>query len=250
MEETVVLERVFRGPPGSANGGYACGVTAEPLRGIAVEVTLRRPPPLERPLTRAVSTDGVELRDGDEVVATARESELDLELPDPVPFDVARSASRDFDADEYERGHPFPSCFTCGPHREPGDGLRIFPAHIPRSSPMVAWPWEPDAAFAGDDGLIREPVLWAALDCPSGLTRVHAETAPTPHVLGRMTAEVRRRPEPGERLVAAGWETDEQGRKRFSGAALWSEDGEVLATNRALWIMLSDEQAAAFTGRT
>ena len=39
----------FCGPPATANGGYACGAIAE-LLGDGVEVTLRRPPPLGRPL--------------------------------------------------------------------------------------------------------------------------------------------------------------------------------------------------------
>jgi hypothetical protein len=39
----------FSGPPATANGGYACGTIAELLGG-DVEVTLRRPPPLGRPL--------------------------------------------------------------------------------------------------------------------------------------------------------------------------------------------------------
>jgi hypothetical protein len=249
MEETVVLEPQFRGPPGSANGGYTCGVTAAPLSGQPVEVTLRLPPPLDLPLTRATTPEGVELRDGDAVIAAARHSELDLEAVDPVPFETARAGSEEFDVEDYERRHPFPSCFVCGPTREPGDGLRIFPARIARDYPMVAWPWEPHGAFVDDDGLVREQVLWAALDCPSGLTRVHEGTAPAPHVLGRLTVDVRRRPGPDERLVVAGWETSEEGRKRFSGSALWSEDGEVLAASRAVWIMLTDEQSAAFTGR-
>jgi hypothetical protein len=37
------------GPPATANGGYACGAIAELLGG-GPEVTLRRPPPLGRPL--------------------------------------------------------------------------------------------------------------------------------------------------------------------------------------------------------
>ena len=43
------LEERFCGPPATANGGYACGIIAELLGG-DVEVTLRRPPPLGRPL--------------------------------------------------------------------------------------------------------------------------------------------------------------------------------------------------------
>ncbi len=43
------FRRRFCGPPGMANGGFACGSIAA-LHGGAAEVTLRRPLPLERPL--------------------------------------------------------------------------------------------------------------------------------------------------------------------------------------------------------
>ena len=39
----------FNGPPETAHGGYACAVAAQFL-GWSAEVSLRRPPPLERPL--------------------------------------------------------------------------------------------------------------------------------------------------------------------------------------------------------
>ena len=48
--ETVTIDRRFRGPLRSANGGYACGLLGSRV-GPAAEVTLRLPPPLERPLT-------------------------------------------------------------------------------------------------------------------------------------------------------------------------------------------------------
>ncbi len=46
----ITFERRFRGPLTSANGGYACGRLAAFVDDADVEVTLRRPPPLERPL--------------------------------------------------------------------------------------------------------------------------------------------------------------------------------------------------------
>jgi hypothetical protein len=49
VSETLTIEGRFNGPEGSGNGGYTCGLLARELDGEA-EVTLRRPPPLDRPL--------------------------------------------------------------------------------------------------------------------------------------------------------------------------------------------------------
>ena len=62
----------FNGPPGSANGGYACGVIAQQVPSHLVEVTLRRPPPLDTTLfvERAAQQYSVHLDNGD-VIAVA-----------------------------------------------------------------------------------------------------------------------------------------------------------------------------------
>jgi len=52
MTERVTIDRRFRGPSDSGNGGYVCGVVAALVGGPA-EVTLRSPPPLDRPSARA-----------------------------------------------------------------------------------------------------------------------------------------------------------------------------------------------------
>ena len=45
MNQQVIIDPRFRGPPESANGGYVCGIVAG-LIGETAEVTLRRPPPI------------------------------------------------------------------------------------------------------------------------------------------------------------------------------------------------------------
>lgn len=50
MTETLTIPARFNGPPGSANGGYTCGRVAQLVGAEEVEVSLRTPPPLERPL--------------------------------------------------------------------------------------------------------------------------------------------------------------------------------------------------------
>ena len=217
----VVLARRFRGPTGSANGGYTCGSLAR-FVGEPAEVTLRLPPPLERPL-RVEERDGTMLLlDGDAVVAEARRSELELEVPEPPAFEAARRAA---DSSPRSAGDgEFPQCFVCGPERGAGDGLRIFPGPV---DGLVAAPWQPR------DEVARE-VVWAAIDCPGAFAVGFAERGET--VLGRLTAEVVRVPRAGEACVVIGWPLGEDGRKLFAGTALFGEDGELLARGRAIWI--------------
>ena len=76
----ITLDRRYRGPLTSANGGYACGRLAAFVGAEEVEVTLRLPPPLDRPLVVEDEDGRVTLRDGGALVAEARPGRLDLEL--------------------------------------------------------------------------------------------------------------------------------------------------------------------------
>jgi hypothetical protein len=215
----LVIERKFRGPTTSANGGYTCGVLASFLHG-PTEVTLRRPPPLERPLEVATE-GGLELRDGHDVVAEAAQAELDLEVPEPVSFDQAAEAA----LPEGDKESVFPECFVCGWARE--DGLRIFAG--PLDEDLVAATWIPR------DDAISSEFVWAALDCP-GAYAVHFGARGNP-VLGRLTARVEHLPHAGEHCVVMGWPLGEEGRKLYAGTALYGEDGRVLGSARATWII-------------
>jgi hypothetical protein len=269
---TVTIPRRFVGPPDSANGGYACGITARLLGGGPAVfsprvVTLHRPPPVERPLRIERDEERVALYDGEELVSEARPAPKEPSLgvgPDPPPgstqetagdavaphrvsFDNALRAAERFDVAGYAARHPFPTCFTCGPGRASGDGLRIFPAPAGDDASMVVSPWTPDASVADSGGLVDLPVVWAALDCPSGFPRFGAiDVTAADAVLGRMTTSVRRRPEIDEKLVVAAWAIADEGRKLLAGSALWAAAGELLAHNLAVWIVLTEEQRRAF----
>lgn len=271
--ESVTIPSRFNGPPGSANGGYACGVTARLLTGegiadqgvaseggaeagaAAVQVTLRQPPPVDKPLRVEREPARVAILDGDQVVTEAVYGKPPSGLPVPVSLDRAMEAAKSFDTVTYAERHPFPRCFTCGPARGEEDGLRIFPAPAPNGDgrPLVVWPWTPDGSLGADDGsgLVDLPVVWAALDCPSGLARFADESNADPgdqvaSVLGRMTTTVYRRPATGQLTVASGWAVADEGRKLLSGAAVWTATGEVLAAAETVWIILTEEQRAAF----
>lgn len=248
---TVVLQARFNGPPGSANGGYACGMAAGALTDGPAEVVLRRPPPLAIALDVVPTDDGIELHDAGQVVAIARPWDGAIDVPPAPSRSAVDAAVSALDLTEYASTHAFDHCFTCGPARAEGDGLRLFPGPIPEAT-MVAWPWTPAPSIADADGLVPAPVVWAALDCPTGLAWIQAADGSTtsPAVLGRLRARIDRRPAVGEDLVVAGWQIAADGRKLSSGGAVWSADGEVLAASLATWVVLDEEQAAAFGARS
>lgn len=64
-------------------------------------------------------------------------------------------------------------------------------------------------------------------------------------LLGTITASVDALPHPGEPHVVVGWEIGREGRKRWTGGALYDAAGRLLARSRLTWIVLRREPAAA-----
>jgi hypothetical protein len=230
MDLDVTIDTRFCGPPTSGNGGWTCGLLGSTLGG-TVEVTLRKPPPLGRPL-RLTRTGDDELRllDGETLLAEARRVRLDLDVPAPPSFSRAVSLSSYYVGHQV---HSFPTCFTCGPGRAEGDGLRIFAGREHPEDPVAA-PWIPATSVADASGRVSPEVHWAALDCP-GYFGVAAPDHPTA-LLGRMTADIAGRVSAGERCVVVGWSLGREGRKLHAGTALFGEDGRLVGRARQVWI--------------
>jgi hypothetical protein len=210
----------FRGPLTSANGGYACGRLAAFVTADEVEVTLRLPPPLDRPLEVARDGDVVRLLDGGALVAEARPAQVNVAAPAPVAVIVAED-SRERDVRGWSQ--EFGECFVCGVR---DDGLQIRVGPVAGREPLHAAPLAlPEA---------RPELVWAAIDCP-GAYAVGAEGRGD-IVLGRMTARVDRVPEANEQCVVTSWPLGEDGRKLYAGTALFAADGELLALAKQVWI--------------
>jgi hypothetical protein len=217
----ITLPHRYRGPLRSANGGYTCGCLAAFVDADEVEVTLRQPPPLDRPL-RVEQVDGVaSLFDGDAVVAEGRPASVDAEAPAPVS---AEDADRARERHLREWTPEFRECYVCGVR---DDGLEVRVGLV-----------------AGRESLHAAPVallesspefVWAAIDCP-GAYAVGAQGRGD-IVLGRMTARVDRVPGAGEVCVVASWPLGKDGRKIYAGTALFAADGELLALARQTWIV-------------
>jgi hypothetical protein len=218
----ITFARRFRGPLTSANGGYACGRVAALVDVDEVEVTLRRPPPLETPLHVRRDGDRTLVLDGDVLVAEARPARAEV-MP---PAEVSAAEAEEARSRHVRVGNPiFRECFVCGIRAEE-DGLGIHVGAVAGREPLHAAPWT-----------VRESapeIVWAAVDCP-GAYAVGAQGRGE-IVLGRMTARVLGLPEVGERCVVAAWPLGEDGRKVYAGTALFAEDGALLAVARQVWI--------------
>lgn len=216
----IVLSRRYRGPLTSANGGYACGRLAAFVDAREVEVTLRLPPPLDRPLVVERADGHVLLLDGSAVVAEARPAPVDVDPPAAVALADAQAARerhvRDWTPD-------FAECYVCGVRE---DGLEIRAGVVAGREPLHAAPVR--LLESGPE------FVWAAIDCP-GAYAVGAEGRGD-IVLGRMTARVERVPSVAEECVVTSWPLGEDGRKLHAGTALFSAAGEFLAVARQTWI--------------
>jgi hypothetical protein len=232
VSETVTIEERFCGPPNAGNGGYVCGVLAG-IVGQPLEVTLRRATPLGRPLTVERAGDGATLRDGEAILADARRVDLRLDVPQPLSFEAAEEA-----AGRFPRfvDHPIPRCLVCGPEREAGDGLRIFPGPV-NGGGLYAAPWVPDASVADRNGVVRPEIVCAALDCPGAFAM--NEPPQGLALLGRLALELVKPIAVGERCVILAWPIAREGRKLFPGTAIFSESGDLRAVARATWVLLA-----------
>jgi hypothetical protein len=242
---TLVIPQRFCGPPNSGNGGWSSGALAElvdacprdhtdPLP--TVEVTLLKPPPLDTAL-RVTAADGVTVLAANNTTRVAEARVITRTLKPVAPVDAATAAAAEASYPGLQK-HPFPTCFTCGPAREPGDGLRIFPG--PVGEHRAAATWTPGSTVAEDFHAYHDdhpraslPVTWAALDCIGAWA---ADMADRAMVLGRMTTAVTTLPLVGEPHVVVGERRDEQGRKSFTAASLYDSSGNLVAWAEHIWI--------------
>lgn len=222
--DRVTVEPRFAGFPDRALGGYVCGALAG---SDAFEVRLRAPVGLGVTLQLEEDAEGRRLRLGETVVAEGRpwrddERRAALEEVPPAPSPVEAKLG----AESYpgHHRHLFPSCFCCGPEREEGDGLRIFPGPLPGSE-MVAAHWVPREKVGPE-------IVWAALDCPAiwavlvGVTEADRDD----HIVsGTMRGQILDDIPVGEAHIVYAWRQDRERGKRTAGAAIASEAGEVRA---------------------
>jgi hypothetical protein len=232
---TLTIPGRFRGPPASGNGGYVVGLLARYATGTC-EVRLRQPPPLETPLeVLAVADDGLELRAGETLLASALPATIEIEVPPAPGYAAAQVESTHYTG---FGNNPYPGCFVCGPAREPGDGLRIFAGTAASGDGMVyAAPWCPDPSLAGTRNSVRPEFMAAALDCPGYFA---VATDGQRMLLGSMALEIERAVAVGEPCVVTAWSLGGGGRKWRAGTAIHDSAGQCVARAVSTWIALRD----------
>jgi hypothetical protein len=227
----ITISQRFNGPPDSGNGGYAAGLIAGAI-GTDVIVRLMQPLPIDKDLTIApCDAERWDVRDGAELIATAKISTPQAEVPVSPSYIEALGASKHYAGFAQ---HAYPTCFVCGPARSRGDGLRIFPGSVPGTG-VVAAPWLPDISLDDGSGKVRPEFVWAALDCPGYFG---CDLNPRQALLGELSVHIDRLVHIDEPCVVIGWQIAVDGRKHRAGTALFDEEGELCALGVATWIQV------------
>lgn len=258
---TLVIPERFRGPPHSGNGGYVTGVFgatidgdhfagasgAGPLHGPdapdrpAVEVTLRAPVPLDKPLQLARGANAASVLDGQQLIAEVSATRLRLEVPEPASWAEAlalRPTSAALHVGDHRWLGPkrigfHPICFCCGAELAQDAGLHVYAAPVPARH-QVAAAWTAPESFADESGRSPPPIVCTALDCPGQYAWL-AEGTRT-GMLGRLEVHIARPVRAGEQHVVIGWTLGNEGRKYYAGTALFDPRGDLCAFARATWI--------------
>jgi hypothetical protein len=105
--------------------------------------------------------------------------------------------------------------------------MDAFESPPPLGAETYATSWRPSADMARDDGFVRPEFVWAALGEPGGLAGVS---------LRRLAADLRHPVTSGEAYLVVAWPIRRDREKHYTGSALYSEAGELLAVARAVWI--------------
>jgi hypothetical protein len=231
--DTITVASRFNGPRDSGNGGYAAGLLARHLDGIA-EVSLRSPVPLDTEL-RVEREDGtVSLRDGENLVAEARAvADVDAAVPAAVPPAEAREASARYTG---LADGPFARCFVCG--RTRADAVGVFPGSV-SGRDVVASPWTPTAEMADEGGVVAPEFVSAVLDCPTYFALYDDPT--TLSFLARLAVRIDGPIRAGVEHIVIAWPIAFDGRKHHAGAAVLDAEGRPLAVARALLIAARDD---------
>ncbi|MGH8129408.1 MAG: hypothetical protein ACRES3_00960, partial [Steroidobacteraceae bacterium] len=154
---------------------------------------------------------------------------VELAVPEPPTYQQALAAVGGFQG---FREHAYPGCFVCGQERERSDGMRIFASPI-EGRDLCAAAWLPSRSLADTDGKVLPEFMWAALDCPGFFA---SGAAARGALLGLYAARIDRCVHVDAPCVVIGWPLGHDGRKHYTGTAIFDGFGELCGRATATWI--------------
>lgn len=239
--DNMILSQRFCGPPKTGNGGFTAGILVEAVGTNAAEIRLLNPTPVETSiiLESQKGQQGAIYDDSKKILATLKSISVedfpDYKLPIVPDLEDAKKISAFYPG---FTTHPFPTCFVCGPKREVNDGMRIFVGPAPEQigfENLMVGHWLPDETVVSESGVVRDAVIWGALDCPGGFSAVLDE--PQLIVLSKIRGKIIERPKTGENYIVMSWRLQKMSRAFKVMTAIFKSDSKsLMAIAEALWL--------------
>lgn len=233
MTETIKIGAWFQGPTGSGQGGWSAHRLARSIDE-PVTVAIKRPIPLETELAVVPVADDWHLLNPDEPeepILIATPWDPDFATTTAVPLADAAEARTRFPSHD---DHPVPFCFSCGTS---SDSMHVQSGSL--GDGRWSSDWTVPAWAAGNDGVVDEGVLWAAIDCAQAWY-VSNEGKRRPSVTVQLAVDVLAPLEPGATYALVSWHgtysPEWDGRKRGAGGAVFTGDGTCVARSSSFWI--------------
>lgn len=230
---SVIIPPTTTGPPGSGHGGACGGIFAAAAGFSNAAVRFHAPIPLNAELTVERLDDAASVTDGSRTIASIVPLIGILRVGQfgRLPrADVIAAEARFLD--HHDGDHMAPTCFACGNRRTDALGLDLRPGAVADTG-LFATRWRPQL-----DGAVPAWLLWAALDCPSGIPALAKVERDEAVVTGELCVEIRNDvPGDGDYQII-GRRTGRDGRKFTTESALIDERGRSLAVATATWIVV------------
>lgn len=227
MPAEITVTATHQGIQGIAHGDYLAGLLAQ-RHGQTLQVTLRKPPPLD---TALLLDDDLTLWDtAGSLIMEAGPTEVESDLPMVSTVEAGGHPPHP----RFQR-HPYPLCFVCGTERTDGFGLRF---SAPDNQGRTLGVWTPSGPLVPADELVPVALVWAVVDCLSAWSFADhwGDPAWWPAVTGQMAVELLgpvRRDRPH---AVVGRTAGRQGRRIRVEAAIADAEGSVRARAETTWI--------------
>ncbi len=225
----LIVSETFQGIDGIAHGGYLAGMISED-RPEVMQVTLRRPPPLNRPLFVEDGAGQASLVDRDgQTIMEAAPGDLTANLPSITAEEVNGEPNPRFER------HPYPHCFVCGTEHPNGFNLRF---STPDEHGHTLATWIPSGRLIPEIETVPDRFVWAVIDCLSAWSfSDHWDDSDWwPAVTGQIAVEIRRPVLRDETHVLVAHPTGREGKRIYVEAAIHDAEGDLCARGESTWI--------------